>query len=147
MSVGHLNAWDWVGCKPIKRKRIFPMGLHPNEYQIKLDGVQGGIYHYKFSLFRLTSTHYKAVYHWSFVRGIHRWPMDYPKKWPVMRKVFPCQEVIMWIASPILWITRNCVWNSDGTKITHGVTLLNTILSVKYICFPFWNSSRWAPYF
>ena len=30
----------------------------------------------------------------AFVRGIHRWPMNYPHKWPVTRKMFPFDDVI-----------------------------------------------------
>ena len=31
----------------------------------------------------------------AFVRGIHRWPVSSPHKWPVMRKMFPFDDVIM----------------------------------------------------
>ena len=31
----------------------------------------------------------------TFVRGIHRWPMDSPQKGPVTRKMFPFDDVIM----------------------------------------------------
>ena len=31
----------------------------------------------------------------AFVRGIHRWPVNSPKKWPVMQKMFPFDDVIM----------------------------------------------------
>ena len=31
----------------------------------------------------------------AFVRGIHRWPVNSPHKWPVMRKMFPFDDVIM----------------------------------------------------
>ena len=30
----------------------------------------------------------KAPHDWLFVKGIHRWPVDSPHKWPVMRKSF-----------------------------------------------------------
>ena len=30
-----------------------------------------------------------------FVRGIHRWPVNSPHKWPVTRKMFPFDDVIM----------------------------------------------------
>ena len=32
----------------------------------------------------------------AFVRGIHRWPVNSPDKWPVTRKMFPFDYVIMW---------------------------------------------------
>ena len=31
----------------------------------------------------------------TFVRGIHRWPVNSPHKWPVTRKIFPFDDVIM----------------------------------------------------
>ena len=31
----------------------------------------------------------------AFMRGIHRWPVNSPHKWPVMRKMFPFDDVIM----------------------------------------------------
>ena len=31
----------------------------------------------------------------AFVRGIHRWPVNPPHKWPVTRKMFPLDDVIM----------------------------------------------------
>ena len=31
----------------------------------------------------------------AFVRGIHRRPVNYPHKWPVTRKMFPLDDVIM----------------------------------------------------
>ena len=31
----------------------------------------------------------------AFVRGIHRWPMNSPHKWPVTRKMFPFDDVII----------------------------------------------------
>ena len=31
----------------------------------------------------------------AFVRGIHRWPVNSPHKWPVTRKMFPFDDVIV----------------------------------------------------
>ena len=33
----------------------------------------------------------------AFVREIHRGPVNFPHKWPVTRKMFPFDDVIMWI--------------------------------------------------
>ena len=39
----------------------------------------------------------------TFVRGIHRWPVNSPHKWPVTRKMFPFDDVTMkefvWLSS------------------------------------------------
>ena len=40
----------------------------------------------------------------AFVRGIHRWPVNSPHKWPVTRKMFPFDDVIMeYVAWWSLW--------------------------------------------
>ena len=39
-----------------------------------------------------------------FVRGIHRGPMNSPYKWPVMRKMFPFDDVIMDLHYSILML-------------------------------------------
>ena len=31
----------------------------------------------------------------AFVLGIHQWPVNFPHKWPVKRKMFPFDDVIM----------------------------------------------------
>ena len=31
----------------------------------------------------------------AFVRGIHRWPMNSPHKWPVTRKMLPFDDIMM----------------------------------------------------
>ena len=38
---------------------------------------------------------YKSFASQAFVRGIHRWPVDSPHKWPVTRKMIPFDDVIM----------------------------------------------------
>ena len=40
----------------------------------------------------------------AFVRGIHRWPVNSPHKWPVTRKIFPFDDVIM--CNKILALSR-----------------------------------------
>ena len=36
----------------------------------------------------------------AFVRGIHRGPVNSPRKWPVTRKMFPFDDVIMILSNP-----------------------------------------------
>ena len=38
----------------------------------------------------------------AFVTGIHRWPVNSPHKWPGTRKMFPVDDVIMWV--PVLMV-------------------------------------------
>ena len=47
----------------------------------------------------------------AFVRGIHNWPVNSPHKWPVTRKMFPFDAVIMWslaIHISAKWIAAHC---------------------------------------
>ena len=70
----------------------------------------------------------------AFVRVIHRWPVNSPHKWPVTRKMFPFDDVIMGfnhnlpedfnhctgallvsiLTSNKTWRTRNAVRSSNG---------------------------------
>ena len=38
----------------------------------------------------------------AFVRGIHRWPVNSPHKWPVTRKFFPFDDGIMFTIAHVL---------------------------------------------
>ena len=38
----------------------------------------------------------------AFVRGIHRWPVNSPHKWPGTRKMFSFDDVIMWITQELI---------------------------------------------
>ena len=55
----------------------------------------------------------------AFVWEIHRWPVNFPHKWPVTRKIFPFDDVIMpyldrWLYNRWnLWYENNCDNNKD----------------------------------
>ena len=44
----------------------------------------------------------------AFVRGIHRWPVNSPHKWPVTRKSFPFDDVILYNLKQHLIIATHC---------------------------------------
>ena len=54
----------------------------------------------------------------AFVRGIHRWPVNSPHKWPVTRKMLPFDDVIMselglyffmqWLSA---WLNQAIIWS------------------------------------
>ena len=46
-------------------------------------------------LFRRRSKKHQSSASLAFVWGIHRWPVNSPQKWPVTRKMFPFDDVIM----------------------------------------------------
>ena len=59
----------------------------------------------------------------AFVRGIHRGPVNSPHKWPVSRKMFPVDDVIM-------------ILNVCGTFITVSLVAADglTPICCQYIC-------------
>ena len=81
------------------------------------DFMMGAITSQITSLTIVYSTVYSGTDQWqhqssaslAFVRGIHRWPVNSPHKWPVTRKIFPFDDVIMLM---IYRWTQNCIdWN------------------------------------
>ena len=65
----------------------------------------------------------------AFVRGIHRWPVNSPHKWPVTRKMFPFDDVIMVYAIHKKW------WATYLIKETHG---LGALFGYIFIMFSLW---------
>ena len=65
----------------------------------------------------------------AFVRGIHRRPVNSPHKWPVTRKIFPFDDVIMIHVAPgtILQISgsKNREKSKLGTAITHVLYMIH----------------------
>ena len=61
----------------------------------------------------------------AFVWGIHRWPVNSPHKWPVTRKMFPFDDVIM------QW--RICAWITSLVQVKasfQAITLKNMYLHI-----------------
>ena len=82
----------------------------------------------------------------AFVWGIHRGPVNSPHKWPVTRKMFPFDDVIM---TPIdLWCVCLCVMQcvlsnmikpcpQSDSKWTWSVFFLSLTFVIRiYTCFP-----------
>ena len=71
----------------------------------------------------------------AFVRGIHRWPVNFPHKWPVTRKMFPFDDVIKHVVhSSRLAETYFAITNCDSpTAVKHigwsAVVSLECLLS------------------
>ena len=60
----------------------------------------------------------------AFVRGIHRWPVNPPHKYPVTRKMLPFDDVIMVHTDKVVSVHRNrvhtvCWWNIGHCSETH----------------------------
>ena len=62
----------------------------------------------------------------AFVRGIHRGPVNSPHKWPVTRKMFPFDDVIMGV---IITIQTFHVISASLALITHMRTPLPLVLA------------------
>ena len=79
----------------------------------------------------------------AFVREIHRWPVNSPHKWPVTRKMFPFDDVIMFIVSlspgsPTSW--SMCRWVTIRAAKMHKVS---TAISNDVICFANVTRNQW----
>ena len=103
----------------------------------------------------------------AFVWGIHRGPVNSPHKWPVTRKMFPFDDVIMkasqWAGSAyvqclhiVIWASgnklqwnvnqhaqffsrRRCIWTNRLQNISHFVWRVNAL-----ICRRLAHSQRWT---
>ena len=73
------------------------------------------------------------------VRGIHRWPMNSPHKWPVTRRFFPFGDIIMSLLIPVpnaaivnieMWMYGEDAWAwvdiSRFGQSTQPMQILNT---------------------
>ena len=58
----------------------------------------------------------------AFVRGIHRWPVNSPHKWPVTRKMFPFDDVIMsWRNTGLIYIRSSATSHYLSTKLSDAI--------------------------
>ena len=69
----------------------------------------------------------------TFVRGIHRWPVDYPHKGPVTRKMFPFDDGIMGVGF-MHWLHITMVYNTIPLSVIIYYNQFNSQA--------FWNN-RW----
>ena len=76
----------------------------------------------------------------AFVQGIHRWPVNSPHKWPVTRKMFPFDDVIMIISHKDITYTHYqhiIIWNPiivfkwNLSKTKHNNYLMKIHLKVS----------------
>ena len=81
------------------------------------DGVSNHQPHYCLlnNLFRSRWKKNQSSASLAFLRIIHRWPVDSPHKWPVTRKMFPFDDVIMWygINVPVKSVFNEIIWICD----------------------------------
>ena len=53
----------------------------------------------------------KSLRNWPFVRGIHRWPVNFQHKWSVTRKTLPFDDVIMKKGNICKNLNGNIMWH------------------------------------
>ena len=59
------------------------------------------------------------------VRGIHRWPVNSPHKWPATRKMFPFDDVIMhWCVMPCCVVVMSS-FMGPGVRFKNTCELVN----------------------
>ena len=80
----------------------------------------------------------------AFVQGIHRRPVNFPHKWPVTRKMFPFDDVIVNTSRPnnIGWVGSNFNENSPymyviSITVFIMVNMHGTCIETCYLCFNF----------
>ena len=54
----------------------------------------------------------------AFERGIHRWPVNSPHKWPVTRKMFPFDDVIMKRRHASQWVAATMAMSIAGRHVS-----------------------------
>ena len=62
----------------------------------------------------------------AFVREINQWPVNSPHKWPVTRKKFPFDDVIMVITVPVDPLALNSPGPSAGTALNEQLDMLDS---------------------
>ena len=58
----------------------------------------------------------KSPYHWPFVRGIHRWPVNSPHKRQITQKMFPFGDVLM---NYFQYISVTFAWSDPARTWIH----------------------------
>ena len=58
----------------------------------------------------------------AFVRGIHRWSVNSPHKWPVTRKMFPLDDAIVWFQVLAAWVTDHHIHRRHWRVGNHPLT-------------------------
>ena len=67
----------------------------------------------------------------AFVRGIHRWPVNSPHKWPVTREMFPFDDVILVPCRHMVTLDHNEYWGLNNMVTIVRTTFSNAFLETK----------------
>ena len=69
----------------------------------------------------------------AFVRGIHRWPVNFPHKGPVTRKMLPFDDVILQTLSELRWRRVACRCNLEIVPDNFAATSVTGFAGKTYI--------------
>ena len=91
----------------------------------------------------------------AFVREIHRGPVNFPHKWPVTRKMFPFDDVIMLTNTLVRTVhvfSTNVSWGSftahwNATLQWHHISVMVSLLIDKFFPIPQNKGNMKAPYY
>ena len=79
-------------------------------------------------IFRRKSKKNQSFPSLAFVRGIHRWPVNSPHKWPVTRKMFPLDDLMMFENN------RSYRVSSSWFNFLINTSLQQLVMEIKRIC-------------
>ena len=87
----------------------------------------------------------------AFVRVIHRWPVNCPHKWPVTRKMFPFDDIIIIAVYLITWDEVSYHWcpnvlNLGRNHSTTNVALIAIVFRSHWLTNPI-NVAQWCFHF
>ena len=81
----------------------------------------------------------------AFVWEIHRWPVNFPHKWPVTRKMFPFGDVIMsMVIVDVIMLCRQSQINALRPR-RHGRYFPDDIIKCIFVCENVWISIKISP--
>ena len=129
------GQWNWVSLiladSHMRRPRyIICQMFKPLQWRHNgRDGVSNHQPHHWLlnRLFRRRSQKNESSASLAFVRGIHRWPVNSPHKWPVTRKMFPFDDVIMHI------VQASCVTLTTPGTFTYNLVNGNYLIKIRNI--------------
>ena len=79
----------------------------------------------------------------AYVRRIHRWPVNSPHKWPVTRKMFPFDDVIMWrkirARCNVIYLCITTYWEPLWNFAHSTAVILSwSVQNIRRICWLKW---------
>ena len=128
----HEIAWCWISDSPMH---------HYSDVIMVRDNISNHQPRDCFlnRLFRRRSKKHQSSASLAFVRGIHRWPVNSPHKWPVTRKMFPFDDVIMMTQFTYNDIKSPCQYNPTSQQ--------NSADSMPNFTLSHWNTKQYKKYF